>query len=368
MSTLIIAEAGVNHNGQLKLALELVDAAKSAGADVVKFQTFIADKLVTKDAEQAEYQKNNIGREESQWQMLKALELTYEEHMQVKTYCQQKKIAYLSTAFDLDSLAFLNQTMELPQLKIPSGEITNAPYLLAHAQTGCDLIVSTGMCTLEDITQALSIIAFGFINIEGDAQAHTNKNLTALSLTDFEAAYKSTEGQKLLKEKVTLLHCTTDYPAPIDEVNLRAMDLMHEKFGLPVGYSDHTEGIVVPIAAVSLGACIIEKHFTLDRNMKGPDHKASIEPDELADMVQQIRQVEKALGRRDKNPVASEIKNMAIARKSIVAAKSIAQGETFSQDNLTIKRPGSGLAPINIWQLFGQASTKAYAEGELIDS
>jgi len=356
MNTLIIAEAGVNHNGDEKFAFKLVDAAYEAGADIVKFQTFKAKKLVTHTAKQCEYQIQNTGREESQLDMLSRLELSYDFHHELVKYCIELGIEFLSTAFDEDSLAFLVNDLGLKKLKIPSGELTNAPLVLQHAQTGADLIVSTGMATLAEVETALGVIAFGYL-----AQPEISPSLEA-----FQAAYFSSEGQKLLKEKVTVLHCTTEYPAPMVDINLKAMDTLANAFNLPAGYSDHSAGIEIPIAAVARGATVIEKHFTLDKSMEGPDHKASLEPGELKSMVSAIRNVELAIGDGVKGPRPSEIKNKAIARKSLVAAKNIAEGEIFTEENLQVKRPGNGLSPYNFWELLGQKSTASYQEGELV--
>lgn len=354
--TLIIAEAGVNHNGDEKLAFELVDAAFKAGADIVKFQTFKAKNLVTADAVQAEYQVANTQKKESQLDMLSRLELSWEAHHKLVAYCNELGIEFLSTAFDSESLAFLVNDLGIKRLKLPSGELTNAPLVLEHARTGCDIIVSTGMATLSEIEAALGVIAFGYTAAQ-DALP---------GIEAFQSAYSSEEGQKALKEKVIILHCTTEYPAPMEEINLRVMDTLHQAFALPAGYSDHSEGITIPIAAVARGAVVIEKHFTLDMNMEGPDHKASLEPAELSAMVQAIRQVEKALGTTIKTPTISEIKNKSVARKSIVANKSIAVGEMFNSDNITIKRPGIGMSPYSYWDIQGRVAGKAYKLGDLI--
>lgn len=354
--TLIIAEAGVNHNGDEKLAFELVNAAHQAGADIVKFQTFKAKSLVTEDAKQAEYQVTNTQKQESQLAMLSRLELSYQVHHQLVEHCQKLGIEFLSTAFDSESLDFLVNDLGLTRLKIPSGEITNAPLVLEHARTGCDLIVSTGMATLSEVEAVLGVIAFGYV-AEPDALP---------SLRDFQEAYASVEGQKALQEKVTILHCTTEYPAPMEEINLRAMDTLGRTFDLPAGYSDHSEGITIPIAAVARGAVLIEKHFTLDKNMEGPDHKASLEPHELATMVSAIRQVEVALGSCVKSPTVSEVKNKSVARKSLVAACAIKAGEAFDADNVTIKRPGSGKSPYHYWDLLKRRAGQDYQAGALI--
>lgn len=354
--TYIIAEAGVNHNGSEELAFKLVDAAYEAGADVVKFQTFKAKNLVTAFAEQASYQQNNMQRKESQLEMLSRLELSYDSHHKLIAYCQKKGIEFLSTAFDHESLDFLVNDLGLKTLKIPSGELTNAPLVLAHAKTGCDLIVSTGMASLAEIEKALSVIAYGYLSPDACLPDENS----------FEKAYSSGEGRLLLKSKVTLLHCTTEYPAPFDEVNLKVMDTLAQAFELPVGYSDHTQGISVPVAAAARGAVIIEKHFTLDKNMEGPDHKASLEPDELKSMVQAVRQVEAALGRGIKGPTPSEADNKHAARKSLVASCLIKKGEMFTEDNICVKRPGTGLSPYRYWDMLERKAHKDYQPGDLI--
>ncbi len=353
----IIAEAGVNHNGSKDLAFKLVDAAHAAGVDIVKFQTFKAKNLVTQNAQQADYQTRNTGVTESQLAMLSRLELDYETHHALVDYCAKLGIEFLSTAFDQESLHFLVQDLKLTTLKIPSGELTNAPFVLEHAQTGCDLIVSTGMATLAEIESALAVIAFGF----------TQALEAVPSEEAFLQAYAGEVGQAALKAKVTLLHCTTEYPAPVAEVNLNAMQTLGRAFGLTTGYSDHTAGITIPVAASALGAQLIEKHFTIDKTLPGPDHKASLEPEELKEMVQAIRDVELALGSGIKSPQPSEIKNKSIARKSLVAANHIKAGEVFTVHNLTSKRPGNGLSPYLYWSMLGKIAQKSYAEGELID-
>lgn len=354
--TLIIAEAGVNHNGNEKLAFELVDVAHQAGADIVKFQTFKAKNLVTAEAQQADYQVVNTQKQESQLAMLSRLELSYEVHHKLVDYCAQLGIEFMSTAFDSESLDFLVKNLGLSRLKIPSGEITNAPLVLEHARTGCDLIVSSGMATLSEIETVLGVIAFGYT---------ADKNAQP-SIAAFEHAYVSEEGQQALRKKVTLLHCTTEYPAPMNEINLKAMDSMAMAFNLPTGYSDHSEGCTIPIAAVARGAVLVEKHFTLNKNMSGPDHKASLEPTELAAMVTAIRHVEVALGSGVKSPTLSEAKNKDVARKSLVAAKEIKVGELFNSNNLTIKRPGKGINPYRYWELKNKTSTREYKTGDLI--
>lgn len=354
--TLIIAEAGVNHNGDEKLAFELVNAAHKAGADIVKFQTFKAKNLVTADAKQAEYQVANTQNIESQLAMLSRLELSYDTHHQLVKHCESLGIEFLSTAFDSECLDFLVNNLGLTRLKIPSGEITNAPLVLEHAQTGCDLIVSTGMASLSEVEAVLGVIAFGYIA----------DNTAVPSQLAFQHAYASEQGQRALQQKVTILHCTTEYPAPMNEINLKAMDTLGNAFELPAGYSDHSEGIAIPIAAVARGAVLIEKHFTLDKSMKGPDHKASLEPYELAAMVTAIRQVEIALGVGVKSPTVSEVKNKAVARKSLVAAKAIKTGEEFTQENVAIKRPGTGISPYCYWDILEKTSSQCYQVGDLI--
>ncbi|GKX51182.1 N-acetylneuraminate synthase [Budvicia aquatica] len=354
--TYIIAEAGVNHNGSEELAVQLIEAAHRAGADAVKFQTFKAAKSITIQAAQAEYQVTNTGRKESQLEMVSRLELSYAAHHRLIQQCKDRGIEFLSTAFDEESLNFLVNDLKLTTLKIASGELTNAPFVLKHAHTGCKLIVSTGMATLGEVEMALGVIAYGMTNPQG---SYPNTN-------DFLAAYASPEGQQALKDNVTLLHCTTEYPAPVEDINLLAMDTMQQSFKLPVGYSDHSKGISIPVVAVARGACIIEKHFTLDRNMEGPDHKASLEPNELMQMVNAIRDVEKALGNGLKKPQASEIKNKLIARKSLVAACAIDKGTVFTPEHFAIKRPGNGMSPYEYWRLLGTQASKSYVSDELI--
>lgn len=354
--TLIIAEAGVNHNGDLALALELVKEAHQAGADIVKFQTFKAASLVTKGAQQVAYQTRNIGRKQSQLEMLSRLELSHESHLKLIAYCDELGIEFLSTAFDDESLDFLVNTLGLTRLKIPSGELTNAPFVLKHAQTGRDIILSTGMANLAEIEDALGVIAYGYMNTEAE-NIHTD---------DFAASYNSAEGQKLLREKVTLLHCTTEYPAPFEEINLNAMDTIANAFKLPVGYSDHSAGITIPIAAVAKGARILEKHFTLDRNLKGPDHKASLEPAELQQMIKALRDVKLALGDGIKKPQTSELANRSQARKSLVVARPIRKGQRIKQADIAIKRPGSGCSPFEYWRVIGSISHHDYKPGDLL--
>lgn len=329
--TFIIAEAGVNHNGSLDLAKKLVDVAVDAGADAVKFQTFKAGKLVSRGAQKADYQKKTTSVDEFQYEMIKKLELDENAHRELIRHCNEKKIMFLSTPFDHDSIDLLN-SFGMPIFKIPSGEITNLPYLRHIGRLGKEVILSTGMADLGEIEDALDALMQAGVS----------------------------------KEKITVLHATTEYPCPLEEVNLRAMQTIHDAFGVRVGYSDHTQGIEVPIAAVAMGACVIEKHFTLDRAMEGPDHKASLAPNELKVMVQAIRHIGQALGDGIKKPSKSETKNIAIARKSIVAARPIKIGEPFCADNITIKRPGNGISPMRWDELIGQVAQRDYQSDDLI--
>jgi len=351
----IIAEAGVNHNGSLEMAKRLIKVAADAGADAVKFQTFKADCLVSKNAEKAEYQQRSTDVQESQYHMLKKLELNEEMHDTLVDYCHSCGIEFLSTPFDEFSLQMLVEKYDIAYIKIPSGEITNAPFLLKVAQTGKEVILSTGMSTLGEIETALKVLAFGYL--------HSSETPSIPSL---EQAYISKAGQTLLKQKVKLLHCTTEYPAPLHEVNLKVLDTLQSAFGLAVGYSDHTQGIAVPIAAVARGAIIIEKHFTLDQDLPGPDHKASLNPDELKSMVIAIRQIEIALGQSLKLPTESEFKNKKVARKSLVALEKITAGEVFTKKNLGIKRPGEGISPLYYWEWLGKVADQDYSEDEKI--
>ena len=352
----IIAEAGVNHNGSVETAQKLVDVAVAAGANAVKFQTFVAERLVAFDAPKADYQRLTTEVSESQYAMLKKLELSAEAHVQLMDYCQQQGIEFLSTPFDELSADYLAKEMQLSKLKISSGDLTNAPFLLECARLGTDIILSTGMATLAEVEAALGVLAFGFMR----------RKSTEPSVEAFQAAYHSPAGQEKLKEKVCLLHCTTEYPAPFDEVNLKAMDTMKNAFGLPVGLSDHTPGIAVVLAAVARGAEIIEKHFTLDRNMSGPDHRASLDPRELKDLVQGIRQIELALGDGNKMPTPSEIKNRDIARKSLVASRFVSKGTLFTGDNVVCKRPGNGMEPIRYWEVLNTKAARDYQKDEQI--
>jgi N-acetylneuraminate synthase len=353
MSVLIIAEAGVNHNGKRELAFELVDAAATAGADIVKFQTFQAKNLVTRTVAKAEYQKQN-GNDEVQYDMLKQLELSRELHFELMDHCAKCGIDFLSTAFDIESLEFLVKEIGLKTLKIPSGELTNGPFLLAHSVTGCDLILSTGMATLNEIEEALSVIAFGMIRGENPCRKA------------FQSAYLSQEGQELLQQKVTLLHCTSEYPVPAEHVNLQAMDTLRKSFNLNVGYSDHSQGLAVPTAAAALGATIIEKHFTVDVTLSGPDHKASLPPHQLKELVNSIRTVELAMGSGVKEPFQGEKVTRKVVRKTMVAACEIREGDIFSRENIDVKRAGAGRSPMEYWDLLGKTSKHDYRVEEIL--
>lgn len=344
----VIAEAGVNHNGSLELALQLVDAAADAGADIVKFQTFRADELATATATKAAYQLRNAGGSDSQLDMLKALELNDEAHRRLLAHCEKRGIAFLSTPFDAGSLALLVDGLGLRRVKVGSGDMTNALMLLDIARRDCEIILSTGMATMGEIEEALGVLAFGYSG-EGEP-----------SRAAFRSAFASSRGQNALQRKAMLLHCTSDYPADPAEINLRAMDTLASSYGLPVGFSDHSEGIAIAIAAVGRGAVMIEKHLTLDRSLPGPDHRASIEPADFAAMVAGIRQVELALGDGAKAPMPSEIKTIAVARKSLVARDGIRAGDTFTEALLGVKRPGLGLPPIMYWDLLGKPATRDY--------
>lgn len=329
MKAFIIAEAGVNHNGSLKTAKKMVDAAKESGADCIKFQTFIAENIASKNAKKADYQKNEKVKDESQLNMLKKLELSFDDFKELKFYCKEKEIEFLSTAFDLESIDFL-ESLGMKTWKIPSGDITNLPYIEKIGKLKGKVILSTGMSTMDEIRSTI----------------------------------------KVLKEKGTkdiiVLHCTTEYPTPYGEVNLKAMNYMKDEFNLEVGYSDHTKGIEVSLAAVALGARIIEKHFTLDKNMEGPDHKASLEPKDLKRMVDGIRIIEESLGSPTKKVQKSEEKNIKIARKSIVAKNDIKKGDYFSEENLTTKRPGNGISPMVWHEIIGKRSNKDFKKDEMI--
>lgn len=331
MHVFIIAEAGVNHNGDISLAKRLIDVAAEAGADAVKFQTFKTENLVSKQAQKADYQKETTDSNESQYEMIKKLELDVQTHHELMDYCYTKEILFLSTPFDNDSIRLLDE-MGMMKFKIPSGELINPPHLRRLGALNKEIILSTGMGKIGEIETAIEVLE----------QAGTPRDM------------------------ITVLHANTEYPTPMEDVNLNAMRTIAQTFGVKVGYSDHTLGIEVPTAAVAMGACIIEKHFTLDRMMEGPDHKASLEPDELIAMVKAIRNIEKALGDGIKRPSNSESKNIAVARKSIVAKRDIDVGEVFSEENITLKRPGNGISPLRWDEIIGQRAQKSYMADELI--
>ena len=332
MRTFIIAEAGVNHNGSISIAKKLIDVSADAGSDAVKFQTFKAERLVCKSAAKADYQKKTTDADESQLDMIKKLELNEDAHKELMDYGRDKGIIFLSSPFDLESIDLLNK-LGIEIFKIPSGEITNLPYLRKIGRLKKKVILSTGMADLGEIGNAINV------------------------LTEYGTR----------KDDITVLHCNTEYPTPFEDVNLNAMLTIRDAFKVKVGYSDHTPGIEAPVAAVALGAAVIEKHFTIDKNMKGPDHKASLEPDELKAMVHAIRNIEKALGNGIKKPSRSEMKNIQVVRKSIVAAKDIKKGETFTDDNITVKRPGTGISPLKWDGIIGKAAIKDFAENEFIE-
>ena len=330
-NTTIIAEAGVNHNGSVDIAKKLIEAASEAGSDLIKFQTFKTESIITKKAEKADYQKDFTEKSESQFEMLKKLELDRTAHEELIQYCKKKNIQFLSTAFDHDSIDLLAE-LNIPLYKIPSGEITNLPYLRHVGKMGKSVIMSSGMATLQEVQSALAVL------IETGTE----------------------------KDRVTILHCNTEYPTPMKDVNLKAMLTIRDELGVNVGYSDHTLGIEVPVAAVAMGACVIEKHFTLDRNMPGPDHAASLEPDELKSMVSAIRNIEQALGYGEKKPSPSETNNIVVVRKSIVAKKDIKKGEVLSDSNLDTKRPGTGISPMEWDAYIGKFADREYQTDELI--
>lgn len=332
MRTFIIAEAGVNHNGSLEIARKLIDAAVEARADAVKFQTFKAERLVSRSALKAEYQKKTTDTDESQFDMIKRLELNEDAHKGLMGYCRDKGIIFLSSPFDLESIDLLNK-LGIEIFKIPSGEITNLPYLRNIGRLEKKVILSTGMADLEEIGNAINVLT----------ECGTRK------------------------DDITVLHCNTEYPTPFEDVNLVAMLTIRDVFKVKVGYSDHTPGIEAPVAAVALGAEVIEKHFTLDKRMKGPDHKASLEPDELKAMVHAIRNIEKALGDGVKKPSPSELKNKPVVRKSIIAARDIRKGETFTEGNITVKRPGTGISPMEWDKVIGSKAVRDFQKDEIIE-
>lgn len=327
--TIIIAEVGVNHNGDIDRARKMIEVAKECGVDIVKFQTFNTEKLVSKFAPMADYQKKNLGKSESQAQMLKKLQLSEEQFIELSDFCNKTGIEFLSTAFDIESMRFLNKIQS--KWKIPSGEITDYPYLVEIARTKKDIIISTGMCTLKEIEEAVNLLK------------------------------QNGSG------KITILHCTTEYPAPLNEINMNVLTTLKEKFNCEVGYSDHTEGLTASLIAVAMGATVIEKHFTLDKSLPGPDHKASINPSELKELVRQIREIEQIKGSFDKKPTESELKNIDVVRKSIVASKDISKGEIFTEENITTKRPGNGISPMRWNEVIGRKALRSFVEDEIIE-
>ncbi len=353
----IVAEAGVNHNGSLDLAIQLVDAAADAGADSVKFQTFKADQVASRFAKKANYQTLATSAVENQLDMIRSLELSESDHGVLIARAGKRNIGFLSTPFDLPSLMLLVERFRLQTIKIPSGEITNTPFLLACARKRPRIILSTGMSTLGEVETALAVLAFGYV-------AETQR---PVSDDAFAAAYASLEGQQALRTNVTLLHCTSEYPSPAETANLRAMDTLKDAFGLQVGFSDHTSGINVAVAAAARGACVIEKHFTIDRNMAGPDHAASLNPHELTAMVRAIREVECSLGDGIKRPADVELKNIPVVRRSLVAAQPIRRGEIFTVENIASKRPGNGLSPSLYWSMLGRKAERDYTPDELLE-
>ncbi|WP_366654188.1 N-acetylneuraminate synthase [Fodinicurvata sp. EGI_FJ10296] len=351
--TLTIAEAGVNHNGDLGMALALVDKAADARADFVKFQTFNAAKLASASAPKAAYQQRQTDRGESQLEMLTRLQLSADDHRAIIDRCVARGVRFLSTPFDVGSLDLLTREFGLREIKLGSGELTNGPLLLDVARTGVNVILSTGMGTLAEVEAALGVLAFGMLRTGEEP-----------SSTAFADALARPEAWSLLRERVTLLHCTTEYPAAPADTNLRAMDTMRAAFGLRVGYSDHTEGNAISIAAVARGAEVIEKHFTLDRSLPGPDHAASLEPAELSALISEIRAVETALGSGIKQPSASEIANRPVARKSLFAARDLPADHVLTSDDIDVMRPGSGLSPMDYWAMLGKPTRRSHNRGD----
>ncbi len=351
----IIAEAGVNHNGSVKHAEWLIDVAAEMGADAVKFQTFHTDDVLIKDVPKVKYQITNTNNNESQYDMIKALELSQAEFAYLNAHCRKRNITFLSTPFDLRSLDFLVNQLEMSRIKIASNEITNGPLLLAAAMTGKPILLSTGMSNLTDIEKALSVIAFGYVYPSGEASERA-----------FQHAYQSEQGKACLKEKVTLLHCTSEYPATHASLNLRAIQTLATMFGLSVGYSDHSLGIDVPLVAIGLGARVIEKHFTLSKTMQGPDHVASLDPTELGKLVKAIRHMEDALGDGIKQPMPCEMETLKIMRRSLISNANIQIGDAFSCGNMVAKQPGTGISPMNYWDYLGRKANRSYEKDEMI--
>ncbi|MDC1214677.1 N-acetylneuraminate synthase [Rhodospirillales bacterium] len=355
MSLFFIAEAGVNHNGDKDLAIQLIDVACAVGADAVKFQTFDASALAAKDAPKAAYQKETTGASETQFEMLKRLELPHNWHFELRDYCATKGIGFLSTPFDSGSLKFLVESIGMETIKVPSGEMTNGPFLLEIAKAAQKIFLSTGMSTIADIRCALGVLAFGLLR--HDAQP---------SMQAFEDAFTSEAGQAALKENVSILQCTSAYPTPLNQANIRAISTLKDTFGLQTGFSDHTEGTIASLAAVALGAEIIEKHFTLDRALPGPDHKASLEPGELAQLISDIRDVEESLGNGEKVQQPVEANTASVVRKSLFTTRAITKGDVFSEDALVAQRPGDGVSPMKFWDQVGASAKRSYKTGEKI--
>ena len=355
--TFIIAEAGVNHNGRLDRALQMIDLAAEAGADAVKFQTFKAEKLVAADTGMAAYQEQQLGQQLTQLELLKGLELSPEAHFKMQAHCKLRNIEFMSTAFDSESLALLADEIKLDRFKISSGDMNNAPFVLQHARLGKDLIISTGMSTLTEIEQMLGVVAFG---LTAQPQAAEGESV-------FQDAFASQTGRDALREKVTLLHCSTEYPVPLSNINLAAMQTLSETFGTAVGYSDHSTSLHVGGLAVAAGATLIEKHFTTDRSLPGPDHAASLTPEELTAMIENIRFAETVYGSKEKRPSAAELKNAKVARKVICARCDIKKGEQFSPENLTFLRSDKGVMPIRYWEFLSTKAERSYKKGDRID-
>lgn len=353
--TTIIAEVGVNHNGNLQMAIELVDKAAEAGADYVKFQTFSAKKIATSSAKKAKYQLRSTDVSETQLNMLQNLELSYDDHRALVHRCNVRGISFLSTPFDEESLVTLTRKFGLPEIKLGSGENTNAPLLLAAGRSGVKIILSTGMSSLSEVEEALGVIAFGMC-----------RKTTPASRKDFSDILLDPDVWLTLRERVTLMHCTTEYPAPVADTNLLAMKTLEQAFGVKVGYSDHTSGDCISLAAVTLGACVIEKHFTLDRSLDGPDHAASLEPKELQRLVTGIRSIELALGNGIKQPSLAEVSNRSVARKSLVAARDITKGTILKIEDIEAKRSYPGISPMDFWDTVGRETKKSYNKDENI--
>lgn len=351
----IIAEAGVNHNGSYKYACDLINAAVSAGANAIKFQTFQSQLLANESARLAPYQEKNTGIKQSQFELLKKLELSKEDHFKLRDYAKEQGIDFLSSPFDDESVRFLCTELELDTIKIPSGEITNAPYLWRIAKYGSNVILSTGMASVDEIHACLDVLAYGYLK--------TDKPISLNQMSGFS---QSQDGHEVLKKKVTLLHCTSEYPASYETINLKAIDNLREVFGLQTGFSDHSEGIIIPIAATAFNISVLEKHITLNKNMDGPDHKASIEPDEFKSMVGSIRRVELALGDGKKVIGNEELKNRKVVRKSLFTASTIKKGESFSENNLVALRPEGGISPMKYWEVLESKATQDYRKGDLI--